>query len=83
MWQILQNIIHYLKCLLTWFTLSKIIGLWMVSLHDEPNIPIMADADLVVSYANLSKYKSDACHNKNLSFTVRYYFYNIYKPSKI
>ena len=74
MCQILQNIIHYLKCLLTWFVLTKIIGMWMVSLHDQPNIPVMADKDLVVSYANLSKYQNDACYNKNLSVAVRIYF---------
>ena len=75
MCQILQNIIHYLKCLLTWFMLTKIIGLWMVSLHDKPNIPIMKDADLVVSYAKLSKYTIDECFNS--SFPVRYH-YQIY-----
>ena len=73
MCQILQNIIHCLKCLLTWFVLTKIIGMWMVSLHDKPNIPVMADKDLDVSYANLSKYQNDACYNKNLSFAVRLY----------
>ena len=75
MCQILQNIVHYLKCLLTWFMLTKIIGLWMVSLHDKPDIPIMKDADLVVSYAKLSKYTIDECFNS--SFPVRYY-YQIY-----
>ena len=68
--QTIQSIIHYTKCILIWFVLTKIVGLWMVSLNDDPNVPIIPDSDLLVSYANLSKCQNNECFNKSLSFTV-------------
>ena len=70
--QIVQSIVHYTKCLLIWFVLTKIVGLWMVSLNDDPNVPFIHDSDLVVSYANLSKYENTECFRKDLSFTVSF-----------
>ena len=68
--QIIQSIVHYTKCILIWFVLTKIVGLWMISLNDDPNVPFIPDSDLVVSYANLSKYENTECFRKDLSFTV-------------
>ena len=75
--QIIQSIVHYTKCILIWFVLTKIVGLWMISLNDDPNVPFIPDSDLVVSYANLSKYENTECFRKDLSFTVSVCINNI------
>ena len=70
-YRIFQNVIHYSKCLIIWFVCTKIVGLWMISLNDKPNVSVISDSDLIVSYANLSKYQDTACFGDNLSFRVR------------